>query len=215
MTFLARKGIRSLIRTTSLADNPPAGQRALISKSDGWYDRDSAGVEAKLAAAAATTTILKRLTATQANSTVTPAPITEFTTSLAPGTYEVKASLLWQSAALTTGASFYLNGNGGTVTVNVGHVYTTTTGGAATTGIADQATVAGTFQMIEARAWRVNNTDPGPIGGVDTINAHQLCILEATVVVTATTSLDVMLRSEVAASAITMQIGSILKISPF
>lgn len=48
MTVSLRKGIRALIRTTSAADNPPAGHRALIPKTDGWYDRDEAGVETNL-----------------------------------------------------------------------------------------------------------------------------------------------------------------------
>lgn len=49
--LLLRKGLRGFIRTTSAADNPPAGQRLLVPKSDGWYDRTSAGVETKFGAA--------------------------------------------------------------------------------------------------------------------------------------------------------------------
>lgn len=154
------------------------------------------------------------LAATQSMNSTTGTAITDFTTSLPPGTYEVKCSLIWQATgATTTGAAFYLNCSGGTVTKNVGHVYTTTTGTTATTGVADQATVAATFQMIEARAWRANNTNPGAFGGVDTQSADQLCILEAIVVVTATTSLQVMFASEVASSAIVMQVGSSLKVN--
>lgn len=216
MSLLTRKGIRGLIRTAVTGDNPPSGQRLLYPKTDGWYDRDSAGVETNLnLGGGASNETLKKLTVTQANSTVTPAAITEFDTVLNPGTYEVKASLIWQSAATATGASFYLNCVGGAVTLNVGHVYTTSTGGTVTTGIADQATVAGTFQMIESRAWRVNNTDPGSVGGVDTINAHQLSVLEGVIVVTAQTTLSLMFRSEVTASAITMQVGSAQKIHAF
>lgn len=48
MSTVLRKGIRALIRTTGAGDNPPAGQRALIAKSDGWYDRDETGVETNL-----------------------------------------------------------------------------------------------------------------------------------------------------------------------
>lgn len=46
----ARRGIRGLIRSTSAVDNPPTGERALIPKTDGWYDRDSTGLETKLGA---------------------------------------------------------------------------------------------------------------------------------------------------------------------
>ena len=168
---------------------------------------------ADIAAIGGPTTVTKVMTATQSNNTTTPAAITEFTTSLDPGTYEVKVTLIWQATgAATTGAGFFINCSGGTVTKNVGHVYTTTTGTTATTGVADQATVAATFQMIEARAWRANNTDPGPFAGVDTQSADQLAILEAVVVVTSTTSMQIMFDSEVASSAIVMQIGSILKV---
>lgn len=160
-----------------------------------------------------TVDVVKALTATQANSTVTPAAITTFTTSLVAGTYLIKCGLVWQTAATTTGATFFINCSGGTVTLNTGHVYTTTTGTTATSGVADQATAAATFQMIESRAWRANNTDPGPFGGVDTANAVQFAVLEAVVVVTATTSLQIMFASEVASSAVTMQVGSTLTVT--
>lgn len=174
---------------------------------------EQGGIGKKIAVTDLKNEIVKALTSTQSNNATTGASITQFETSLAPGTYEIKCSLLWQAAATTTGAAFYLNGSGGTVTKNVGHVYTTTTGTTATTGVADQATVAATFQMLESRAWRANNTNPGAFGGVDTANADQLAILEAVVVVTATTTLQVMFASEVASSAVTMQAGSSLKIN--
>lgn len=155
--------------------------------------------------------VAKAVTATQTNTTVTPAAVTDLTTSLIAGTYRIKVWLVWQTAATATGASFFINCSGGTVTRNVGHVYTTTTGGTATTGIADQATVAATFQMVEARAWRANNTDPGPFGGVDTANADQFAVLEAIVIVTATTSMQIMFRSEVAASGVSIMTGTVLE----
>lgn len=46
--LVLRKGLRGLIRTTGAGDNPPSGQRLLVPKSDGWYDRDAAGVEIKV-----------------------------------------------------------------------------------------------------------------------------------------------------------------------
>lgn len=133
-------------------------------------------------------------------------------TSLAPGTYQVKGLIAWQSAATTTGAAYWVNCSGGTVTLNVGHTYTTTTGTTATSGVADQATVAGTFQLIEARAWRANNTNPGAFGGVDTANSPQLLVLECLIVVTATTTFTLMHASEVAASAITTMAGSTVEL---
>jgi hypothetical protein len=154
---------------------------------------------------------VKVVTATQTNTTTTGAAITDLTvTGLAAGTYRVSVWLVWQAAATTTGAGFWINMTG-TTTRNVGHVYTTTTGGTATTGIADQATVAATFQMIESRAWRANNTDPGPFGGVDTANADQFAMLEAVVTTTTSGDLQIMFDSEVAASGVSVMAGTTLE----
>jgi hypothetical protein len=154
---------------------------------------------------------VKVVTATQTNTTTTGAAITDLTvTGLAAGTYRISVWLVWQAAATTTGAGFWINMTG-TTTRNVGHVYTTTTGGTATTGIADQATVAATFQMIESRAWRANNTDPGPFGGVDTANADQFAMLEAVVTTTTSGDLQIMFDSEVAASGVSVMAGTTLE----
>lgn len=156
--------------------------------------------------------IVKTVAATRTNATTTPTAISDFTTSLDPGTYRVRADLIWRSANVAAGAGFFINCSGGTVTRNVGHVYTTSTGTTATTGTADQATVAATFQMLEARAWRANNTDPGPMGGVDTAAADQYSIMEAVIVVTATTSFQLMFDSETT-DQIAVQTGSVLAIA--
>lgn len=154
---------------------------------------------------------VKVVTATQTNTTVTGAAITDLTaTGLVAGTYRIRCWLVWQSAATTTGAGFWVNMTG-TTTRNVGHVYTTTTGTTATTGVADQATAAAAFQMIESRAWRTNNTDPGPFGGVDTINADQFAMLEAVVTTTTTGDMQIMFDSEVAASGVSVMAGTTLE----
>lgn len=155
---------------------------------------------------------VKVVTATQSNTTVTPAAITDLTTSLEPGTYEIKSTIIAQSTNTGTGPSFFVNCSGGTVTTCAGHVYSTTTGTTATTGVLDQATVAATFQTIESRAWRANNTDPGPFGGVDTANADQFLVLECNVVVTSTTSMQIMFRSETAGTGVSVRVGSVMKI---
>jgi hypothetical protein len=46
MSVLLRQGLRSIIQTS--LGNPASGSRLLYPKSDGWYDRTSAGVERKL-----------------------------------------------------------------------------------------------------------------------------------------------------------------------
>lgn len=156
--------------------------------------------------------ITKVVAANRTSTATAYAAISDFTTSLVAGTYAIRTWLCWQTAATTTGIGFRTFANGGTVTMNVGHVYTTTTGTNATTGVADQATGAGNNQMIESHAWRANNVDPGAFAGVDTANADQFAMLEALLVVTATTSLEVQFASEVAASQVTVRAGSYMSI---
>lgn len=158
--------------------------------------------------------IVKTVAAAASNSTTTPAAVTDLNASLAPGTYLVKVWMVLQTAATTTGVGIHLNCNGGTVTTCAATWYSLTTGTTATSGVMDQASVAGTFQIMEGRAQRANNITGGPFGGVDTANADQFAVLEGVVVVvTATTTLQVMLTSEVAASAVSMRPGSTLTAS--
>jgi hypothetical protein len=156
--------------------------------------------------------IVKTLTATQANSTVTAASVTDLASSLAPGTYLVKVWCCYRSAATTTGLAMYLNCSGGTTTRVVDTWYSLTTGGAAATGILDQATTT-TAQMMEGKGQRANNTTSGTTQGVDTANQDQFLVMEGIVIVTATTTLQVMFNSSVAASAVTLQLGTSITIS--
>ena len=151
----------------------------------------------------------RTLTATQANSTVTAASATELEyTSLAAGTYLLKYWIVYQSAATTTGVEFRLNFTG-TATRLVATWYTLTTGGAAATGVADQATTL-TAQMIEGKGQRANNAATGPTQGVDTANADQFAVMEGVLTVTVAGTLQFMFNSEVAASAVTLQPGTTL-----
>lgn len=148
----------------------------------------------------------------QANSTTTAAAITDLTASLVAGTYLVKVWICYQAAATTTGVQIYLNASGGTVTRCVATWYTLTTGTTATSGVADQATTL-TAQMMEGKGQRANNAASGPTQGVDTANADQFAVMEGIVIVTATTSLQVLFNSEVAASAVTITPGTTITIS--
>lgn len=145
-------------------------------------------------------------------SSTTPAAVTDLNVVLAPGTYNIKIWMLLRSAATGTGIGVHLNASGGTVTHIAATWYSLTTGTTATSGTMDQASVAATFQTMEGRAQRANNTSGGPFGGVDTANQDQFAVLEGIVVVTATTTLQTMLASEVAASNVTMLAGSNVRI---
>lgn len=156
--------------------------------------------------------VVRSVTSTQANSTTTAAAVTQLSGSVAPGTYLVKVWLCYRSAATTTGVEIFLRTTGGTVTRCVATWYTLTTGGAAATGIADQATTL-TAQMMEGKGQRAAGVASGPMQGVDTANADQFAVLEGILIVTATTTLDVMFTSEVAASAVTIMEGTTLTLS--
>lgn len=151
------------------------------------------------------------LTSTQANSTTTAASATALEQTLGAGTYLVKVWIVYQAAATTTGVEFYLN-HTGTVTRCAATWYTLTTGGAATTGIADQATTL-TAQMMEGKGQRAANATTGPTQGVDTANADQFAVLEGIVVVTASGTLQFKFASEVAASAVTLQPGTTMTVT--
>lgn len=157
--------------------------------------------------------ITETVTTTFSMTSTTPAAVPELTTSLAPGTYLIKIWMLMQSTATGTGPGVHLNCSGGTVTACAATWYSLVTDTVATataTGVMDQASVAATFQVMNGRAQRVNNTSGGPFGGVDTANADQFAVLEGIVIVTATTSLQVMLSSETNGTGVSMRAGSTL-----
>lgn len=152
--------------------------------------------------------IVESLASAATSTSTTPASVTGLEVVLAPGTWLIKTWILWRSAATTTGMGLHLNASGGTVTAIAATWYTLTTGTTATSGVADQASAAGTFQTMEGRAQRANNTTGGPFGGVDTANADQFAVLEGIVIVTATTTLQHMLASEVASSQVDLRQGT-------
>lgn len=145
-------------------------------------------------------------------SSTTPSAVTDLNVILTPGVYNIKEWMLLRSAATGTGIGIHLNASGGTVSHIAATWYSLTTGTTATTGVMDQASVAATFQTMEGRAQRVNNTSGGTFGGVDTANADQFAVLEGIVIVTATTTLQTMLASEVASSAVTILTGSNIRV---
>ena len=150
-------------------------------------------------------------TSTQANSTVTAASVTQLEAVVGVGTHLMKYWVCFRSAATTTGIQMYVN-HTGTTTRLVSTWYTLTTGGAAATGVADQATTL-TAQMMEGKGQRASNVASGPIQGVDTANADQFAVVEGIVIVTVSGTLQLMFNSEVAASAVTIMEGTTLTLT--
>jgi len=152
--------------------------------------------------------IVKTLASTQANSTVTAAAATDLAVTVGVGTYLVKYWVVYQAAATTTGIQMYLD-HTGTSTRLAATWYTLTTGTTASSGVADQATTL-TAQVMEGKGQRAAGVASGPTQGVDTANADQFAVMEGIITVTVSGTLNFMFNSEVAASAVTLQIGSSL-----
>lgn len=154
--------------------------------------------------------IVKHLSAQVTSTSTTPASVAGLATSLVPGTWLIKVWMALRAAATTTGIGVHLNASGGTVTRIIATWYSLTTGTTATTGVMDQASAAATFQTMEGRAQRANNTSGGPFAGVDTANQDQFAVLEGIVIVTSTTTLQTMLATEVAGSQVSLEAGTTL-----
>lgn len=133
-------------------------------------------------------------------------------TGVGAGTWRVKATLIYQTAATTTGIGIVLN-HTGTVTRFVSNWIQLTTGGAAATGIGDQATATAGGQLVEGKAERVKNTLSSMTVGVDTANADQLVVMDAIIVVTVSGSLELKIATEVAGSAARLMAGSVIELS--
>lgn len=146
-----------------------------------------------------------------ANATTTPGAVTGLAATLDAGTWLAKYWLVYQTAATTTGIQMYLD-HTGTTTRLAGTWYQLTTGGAAATGVGDQATTA-TAQMVEGKGQRADNVASGTTQGVDTANADQFAVYEALIVVTVSGTLNLMMNSEVGASAATIMSGSTLMLT--
>lgn len=151
--------------------------------------------------------------AANSSDVTTTATVTVMTiTGVGAGTYRVKAELIYQTAATATGIGIVLN-HTGTVTRFVSNWIQLTTGGAAATGVGDQATTVVTGQMVEGKAERVNNTLSSASAGVDTANADQLAIMDAVIIVTVSGSLELKIGTEVAASAVRLMAGSLIELN--
>jgi hypothetical protein len=158
-----------------------------------------------------TTEFVNVVASNQANSTVTPAVITELTEAgLAAGTYVFKVWIAYQAAATTTGLEMFANFTG-TVSRFISTWYSLTTGGAAATGVLDQATTL-TAQMMEGKGQRAKDVASGPTQGVDTANADQFAVIEGLFIATGSGDFQVKFRSEVAASAVTIMPGTTLEL---
>lgn len=144
-----------------------------------------------------------------ANSTATLATVMT-TTGVGVGTWHFKYNIRYQSGATTTGVDFAVN-HTGTTGAFLMTTWFATTGTTATSGAPDQ-TSSVTATMIEGKAQRTKNTAVGATQSVDTANADMHMIIEGTIVVTATGSLELKHASETTAAS-TVMADSILELT--
>lgn len=215
---LAMKGTSTGVTTFSTANTGASNYTATFQAASGTvaYTSDIPSVITKISGnsgAAGSNITWQSLTANSVDVTTTTVSSSVMTTTgVGAGTWKAKYTVFYQTAATTTGIGFAIN-HTGTVSKYRGFWYHPTTGGAATTGTGDSdtATVAG--QMIEGKHGSTLNAIIGSTtGGVDTINTDITAIIEATLIVTVSGSLELKLASEVDTSAVRITSGSILEL---
>lgn len=135
------------------------------------------------------------LTATQANSTVALADVTNMTVALPAGVYEFLVEGLWQSAAVTTGLKLSAR-----MATGAGSTYT-----------AACAIVTGAAGATESASQTTFNTVMGSVAGPAAAVSVPFSFWGRFTVGTAG-NFAIQFASEVAASAVTLQVGTMLKI---
>lgn len=154
----------------------------------------------------------QKLSANSAGLTSTTPAVVMTTTGVDAGTWKFKYTVIFRSAATTTGMKVAVNHSGTTGLYQM-MAYYPTTGGTAATGIHDGVTSSATAGLIESRTERVINTATIATAGVDTTNSNEIMIVEGIIVVTVSGNLELKMATEVAASAITVQADSFLELN--
>ncbi len=155
---------------------------------------------------------LQELTSDSASQTSTTPATVMTTTGVGIGTWKFEYSLIYQSAATTTGIKIAIN-HTGTVTTYIMHADFLSTGGAAATGIADAISTVATAGLHEGFAERVINTSSKASVGVATANANQFLVVRGIIVISASGSLEFKLGTEVAASGVKLMTDSMLELT--
>jgi hypothetical protein len=149
-------------------------------------------------------------TATQSHTSTTP-DVDLTTTGVGAGTWYFKYVIIFKSAATTTGVKLAVNHTGTTGTFVMTGSFPST-GGAAATGVHDQIANSATAGLMEVFAERVKNTSSRATVGVDVANSNGMIVVKGTIIVTVSGSLELKIGTEVASSAITTQIGTLMEL---
>lgn len=154
----------------------------------------------------------QRLTANSADITSTTLTVVMTTTGVGVGTWKFKYTLIYQTAATTTGIGLAVNHTGTTgLFSSVWHQVDVAA--TASTGVGDGITAAAIGGVIGAHAERVKNTATVASVGVDVINSNIMVILEGIIVVTVSGSLELKLKTEVSGSAVRLMADSMLELN--
>lgn len=152
------------------------------------------------------------LSADSSDVTVTTQTTVMTVTGVGAGTWRLKGTLIYQTAATTTGIGITVD-HTGTVTRFVSNWIHITTGGTAATGISDQSTATAAGQMVEGKAERAKDTRSSFTVGVDTANADELAVLDCVIIVTVTGQIELKIASEIGGSAVRLKAGSLLELT--
>lgn len=133
-------------------------------------------------------------------------------TNLAAGTYYFVCHLIYQTTAATTGIDLSVNFTG-TSTHRIFEHRFASTGSAATTAAASEATAGGTGNTYEAQGTRNNNSIIGTgTVSVDTANADMLSEIHGFLVVTVSGDLQFKMGAEAAGLTCTARAGTFIEL---
>jgi hypothetical protein len=155
---------------------------------------------------------LQNLTANSADQTSTTPGVIMTTTGVGAGTWLFRYTVIYQSAATSTGIKLIAN-HTGTVTQWQSLLTISDTSATAATGVGKGLMTAAIGGTVSTYPERAKNTGTLPTVGVTDTNADILAVLEGLIVVTVSGSLELKLGTEVGASAVRIMADSSLELT--
>lgn len=155
---------------------------------------------------------LQMLTSNSGDQTSTTPGVVMTTTGVGAGTWHYKYTVVYQTAATTTGIKLGVN-HTGTVTTFQNVMWFMDSGAAASTGVGKGLTTAAVGSVPSMYSERVKDTYTFASVGVTDINANILAVVEGVLVVSVSGQLELKLGTEVAASAARLMAGSVLELT--